>query len=441
MRIEQGYLALADDVEVRLRRLGDRRLLTVKGGAGEVRDEVEVEIDEARFDALWPLTDGRRLSKVRHRAALGDGLDAEIDVYEGPLDGLLVAEVEFPSPEHNREFSPPSWLGREVTGDDRYANHSLALDGKPKIERQREGNGNGLSRSYGLKRKENAGEGIRRIALGRAERALDRLAGAEAGGMAESIHGARKDLKKLRAVLRLSRRALGDKPFRSENRRYRDAGRLLSSSRDAEVKLETVLALRHRFDSAFPSDAAVAWEGALERERDELAGGEGGDRQPIEQAMEMVEEGRERVLAWQLTKDSWQLVGPGLTKSYRLGRQGLNRTLAEPSAESVHEWRKRSKDLWYQLRIVREAWPDLLEPTVDQAHGLADLLGDHHDLAILREDLDGREIERRVQFEELIAKRQGELLDDALELGKRLYAEKPKAFSRRIESYWAAWRA
>jgi CYTH domain-containing protein/CHAD domain-containing protein len=402
--IEQGYLALADGVEVRLRKAGDRRLLTVKRGDGEVREEVEIEVDRTQFDALWPLTASRRLAKKRYRAPLEDGLEAEVDVYDGPLQGLLVAEVEFPSEQRSREFTPPEWLGEEITGEERYANRSLA----------------------------GAGASLRQIAVRRADAALEKLRTVEERGLAESIHGARKDLKKLRAVLRLSRDQLGGKLFRAESRRYRDAGRLLAGSRDAQVRLDTAVALRRHFETVFPSDAAVEWEGALERERDVIAGSAEDQREPRERAMAMIEEGRARIADWPLNEESWRLVGPGLTRSYRLGRRCMKQTLSDPSAEAVHEWRKRTKDLWYQLRIVRKAWPDLLEKTAERAHDLADLLGDHHDLTVLGEDLAGREIEQRAAFEKLIAQRQDELLREALEIGRRLYAEKPKAFGRRL---------
>src|ERR1700709_1859485 len=83
--IEQGYLALDQDTEVRLRRAGDELFLTAKGGHGEVREEVEVSIDPKSFEALWPLTAGRRVRKVRHYMPLAHGLRAEVDVYEdGP---------------------------------------------------------------------------------------------------------------------------------------------------------------------------------------------------------------------------------------------------------------------------------------------------------------------------------------------------------------------
>jgi len=131
-RIEQGYLAVAPDgVEVRVRRRAGRSTLTVKSGPGQVRTEEELAIDDRRFESLWPLTEGRRIDKTRHVVTLGDGLEAELDVYSEPHAGLLVAEVEFPSQEASERFAPPAWLGREVTGDARYANQTLALHGAP----------------------------------------------------------------------------------------------------------------------------------------------------------------------------------------------------------------------------------------------------------------------------------------------------------------------
>ena len=131
-RLEQGYLAVAPDgTEVRIRRRAGRSTLTVKSGPAHVRVEEEIEIDDRRFEALWALTEGRRIAKTRHLVPLGDDLTAELDVYAEGLDGLLVAEVEFGSTEASRAFAPPDWLGAELTGDARYANQSLALHGAP----------------------------------------------------------------------------------------------------------------------------------------------------------------------------------------------------------------------------------------------------------------------------------------------------------------------
>jgi adenylate cyclase len=129
--IEQGYLAVLEGRrEVRLRRRGGMSLLTVKLGAGETRREEEVELHAAQLEVLWPLTEGARISKRRYRVPHG-GRTIEVDVYGADLAGLVVAEVEFGSEQASHEWAPPPWLGRELTGDRRWANESLALHGRP----------------------------------------------------------------------------------------------------------------------------------------------------------------------------------------------------------------------------------------------------------------------------------------------------------------------
>jgi hypothetical protein len=85
----------------------------------------------------------------------------------------------------------------------------------------------------------------------------------------------------------------------------------------------------------------------------------------------------------------------------------------------------------------------VLEPIAEEVHEFTELLGDHHDLAVLAADLDGREeigSAHKNVFHELIATEQRALLGAALALGERIYAEKPNAFGRRLRSYWRAWR-
>lgn len=133
VEIEQGYLAIDKETEVRVRRADQDRFITVKGGRGEVRDEIEIAISEEQLAALWPLTEGRRLSKRRLVVTLERGLEAELDVFEDGLEGLLIAEVEFESEAESHEFEPPEWFGEEVTGDGRYSGQSLAHRGVPAV--------------------------------------------------------------------------------------------------------------------------------------------------------------------------------------------------------------------------------------------------------------------------------------------------------------------
>jgi adenylate cyclase len=130
--IAQGYLSTGED-QVRLRRRGDRYLITAKRGHGLIRDEVEVPLERDSFEELWPMTEGRRLEKTR-RTTQVDEHTAEIDVYKGPLDGLMTVEVEFEDAGAAEAFSPPAWFSRELTSDPRYSNTRLAMTGLPEPE-------------------------------------------------------------------------------------------------------------------------------------------------------------------------------------------------------------------------------------------------------------------------------------------------------------------
>ena len=129
--MRQGYLAAGEQASVRVRDAGPKGFtLTVKVGGGAERTELEWVIDREQFDAAWPHTEGRRVSKVRHRIPLDEHV-IELDVFSDGLDGLVYAEVEFGSSEALDGFEPPTWFGREVTEDGRYTNAALALNGWP----------------------------------------------------------------------------------------------------------------------------------------------------------------------------------------------------------------------------------------------------------------------------------------------------------------------
>ncbi len=130
--LAQGYLAIDPaGSEVRVRRKDDETLMTVKIGIGLVRGEEEFAIDADRFERLWAMTDGRQVTKTRYFVPLDDGLTAEIDLYDGELEGLVTAEIEFPDEETALAYRAPEWLGEDVTGDVRYNNQTLAIDGVP----------------------------------------------------------------------------------------------------------------------------------------------------------------------------------------------------------------------------------------------------------------------------------------------------------------------
>jgi CHAD domain-containing protein len=300
---------------------------------------------------------------------------------------------------------------------------------------------------YRLRRDESTADGLRRAARDELMDAIANLRDRDRDP-GTAVHEARKDLKKVRAVLRLTRERLGNDRFRPQNRRLRDAGRNLASARDAEVKLETLGSLADRFCDEAPKSLVAELSSELERELDQLRGA--GDDRALEAAaattIEQIEAGLAEIEDWPLDGRGWSLVKDGLMQSYKSGRAAFRDTLESPTPAKVHEWRKRGKDLWYHLRLVSDAWPEVIGALADTAHELSDLLGDHHDLEVLAHDVreragDEPDSGERDALLEVIELRQDELLERAIPIGERLYAEKPPEFKRRMHAYWRSWRS
>jgi CHAD domain-containing protein len=299
--------------------------------------------------------------------------------------------------------------------------------------------------AFRLRRDESVVDGIRRVAAEQLEDALANLRD-PGGDRGRAVHEARKDLKKTRAVLRLVRSQLGNDRYRAENRRLRDAGRRLSQVRDADVKLATVAALGERFGAERPSRTTDVLSGALRRELEELAApGSVAAGDAAQETIAALDASLAAVAQWPLKRRGWKLIKRDLERSYERGRRAFRDTVANPTPERVHEWRKRAKDLWYHLRLIQGCWPELIGELAGAAHELSDLLGDHHDLEVLAADVRARagladaDDERAVLLE-LIGRRQDELLGCAIPIGERLYAEPAPAFRQRMRAYWRAWR-
>lgn len=132
IEIRQGYLAIHEDfTEVRIRSMNNTYWQTVKTAGNQLsRTEIEFTIKKEHFDALWPLTKGRSLSKTRYNIPYNQYL-IDLDIYKDNLQGIIVAEVEFTSEEEAKAFIPPDWFTREITGVKAFKNFILATKGKP----------------------------------------------------------------------------------------------------------------------------------------------------------------------------------------------------------------------------------------------------------------------------------------------------------------------
>lgn len=119
----QGYLKTGIDYEVRI---SNRFHLTAKSGSGLVREENIFDISPEIYNVLLPLTVGKQVHKSRLYFKIHDDLVAEVDVYEGPNEGIKTVEVEFPDEESAKSFQPPEWFGEEVSDNIKYKNSLLA---------------------------------------------------------------------------------------------------------------------------------------------------------------------------------------------------------------------------------------------------------------------------------------------------------------------------
>jgi CHAD domain-containing protein len=287
----------------------------------------------------------------------------------------------------------------------------------------------GESRAYRLDLQQPLPEEIRRVARGRIDHARDELRGRSDSSPEEAVHEARKDMKKLRALLRLTRGELGEARFARENACFRDAARELAGARDADVLLETVKSL----------DIPASLESKL-RKRIQAAGAPGrgdGRATAARGVVAMLKEAHSRVGEWPLERDSFAAVGEGLERTFRRGRRDFKRARRDATVEGLHEWRKRVKELWYHHTLLRELWPPVMAAFGDEAHELSDRLGDDHDLVLLagwvRENV-GEE----PKLVNAVDRRRDELQREALALGERLYGEKPSAYVRRLRRLWNA---
>jgi CHAD domain-containing protein len=259
-----------------------------------------------------------------------------------------------------------------------------------------------------------------------------------------AVHQVRKRCKKLRGLLRLVRDAIGAETYQAENAWFRDAARALSATRDAQAVLETFDALMKDCATEVGPRGFAALRRRLLQHRSARHRQRDLDAQ-LETFCATMHVARLRVDDWSLICDGFTALEDGLERTYDRARRAMRRVAADPSTENLHEWRKRVKYHRYHLRLLRESWPAVLRAHHRQVVTLSELLGDDHNLAVLRDQLGTGprpfRTRRDVQaLSALIDRRRTQLQAEAASLGARVFAERPPAHGRRLRRYWRAWR-
>ena len=260
-----------------------------------------------------------------------------------------------------------------------------------------------------------------------------------------AVHSMRKQLKKGRADLHLLRKALGSPTYTYENTALRDVARPLTAVRDARTFMDTLDTLVEHSGVQTHALNLDRVRLALRNEYCEVRQRVLDEGNTLELLEASLRAARARAKRWPIGRRGWSVLGAGLKRVYRNGREAFAVAQDDPSQERLHEWRKQVKYLWYQLQVLQPIQLGQLTALADQAHTLANALGDDHDLAILAHKFleePGRFPDRATMhtLADLIARRRALLQEQAISLGHRLYKEKPRIFVDRLREYWRAWR-
>ena len=289
---------------------------------------------------------------------------------------------------------------------------------------------------FRLKLREPLPDGLKRVFREQIGSALE-LCRHPAKQRGVTVHEVRKHLKKLRAAMRLAIPEVGKNRHSREDRCVRKIGRLVSDLRDAQVRLQTLIQLRDETAKKPENSPFPHIEELLSLERESFSAAFAGWQK---QAIPQLERVETRLLKWPLEDLTWKQVCGAVAKIYKRGQRGLAKTIDDPEPENFHAWRKRVKDLWYQLRILQPVNRVVLTEMAHDAEVLGELLGREHDLNFLwarleKESSDEALRDELAQVEKLIRKRGKRLRTNALELGRRFYAEPANAFAKRISIF------
>jgi CHAD domain-containing protein len=293
--------------------------------------------------------------------------------------------------------------------------------------------------SYQLRVGEELSAGIRRVCRRQIELAIE-ASRSPRTDTRSPVHETRKHLKKARAALLLLSGVASRDEFARTIKKLGRVADLISGIRDAEVRFQTMRQLGHllRIEDEGVVQTAEAFLG-LELESFLAAFSDW-----KEEAAFGLTKARRRMKAWPTDRLTGKQLRRTVQQGYKRGRETLRKASETPTAENFHDFRKRAKELMYQLRVLQPLHLLLLQQLVSELEGVAEHLGNAHDLAFLEKRLikhkrRGADDRTAGALSELIGLREKELQRTAAALGEKFYAERPKVFARRVSEFFEVW--
>ena len=293
--------------------------------------------------------------------------------------------------------------------------------------------------AYRLDRDASIKKEVRRIASERIDDALAHARGE--GDPHEAVHEIRKDMKKVRALVRLVRGSFGG--YADANAAARDAARRLSELRDAKVRVDTFDAVLAPHREVLDRDALEPIRVARVEQREQRLHAHIVEEARLSAVREDLLALRERAKRWKLDDDGFDALEAGLKKTFGRARDAMAAAYESMTPEAFHEWRKRVKYHRYHVGLLRELWEAPLDALRAQLHHLTDRLGDAHDVHQLMTYLEQHASDDALReplhvLAALADRRRDELRSEARTLGESLFEEKPSRRARRFRALWRA---
>jgi len=255
----------------------------------------------------------------------------------------------------------------------------------------------------------------------------------------EVVHEIRKALKRWRALMRLLTHALGE-PANQMRIEARELMRALTGARDAQSALDALNDLK-KSEQPFPAKSTETIRKRLTEIRDaaEKTGFTKAMREKISRYLDYASLTIDR---WPLKTIDFDTVADGLTVTYRRARQLMPDDWPNVDAEHLHDLRRRVVEHRHQMDLIEPLWPRLGQVWAEEAQRLRNRLGACQDLAVLGSLTAPHQplSPWRSRLTPIIADRRAAHLRSAARLAGRLFAEKSKAFRRRIAALWSVRR-
>jgi len=294
-----------------------------------------------------------------------------------------------------------------------------------------------------LRRRESARNGLVRLYRRHAAAALHRIEHPRKIDRTEDIHQVRVQCKRMRAILRLLKPAADTEALARENTRLRDAARRLSSYRDAYVAGET---LKRIFEDAAPArmgDAARLL-GVKRRPHKDMGDLDSALKEAAKSLRRSADAFRELVFS----RRGWASIEPGLEDSYRRARKEYHRCLDRGHGhlgDCFHAWRKRVKDLAYQLEILENLPEGVIRKSRKDVRRLGALLGEDHDYIVFAEHVREREkhylnLANFRPVRKRLKRRLKALRAKEFALSRVFFADKPRVWVARLAETWRHWK-